>query len=48
MKIHPLIASAFVALTLGLQAWTLNEVVGLKVQIATHLASNHHALSLAK
>jgi hypothetical protein len=35
MKIHPLIAGAFVTAVFTIQAWTLVEVVNLKVAVAT-------------
>ena len=34
MKLNPVIMSAIIAAALGLQAWTLHEVVSLKVQLA--------------
>jgi len=51
MRVHKLIASAVVSAAMLLQAWTLKEVVSLKVevaQIAVKLASlEHHRPPLA-
>lgn len=45
MKVHPPIVSAYIALTLGLQGWTLNEIVSLKVVVAK---LGEHVPSVAK
>lgn len=42
MKVPPLIASIVLAAIVGLQTWTLKEVVALKVQVAV-LADRAHA-----
>lgn len=39
MHVDPIIAGAFVTAFFGIQAWTLSEVVKLKVTVATFAAT---------
>jgi hypothetical protein len=48
MRINKLIASAVLSLLLGLQAWTLKQVVDLKVTMASVLTRLDNSTHIAK